>query len=131
VSSHAVQTRWEDLDALGHVGHTAVLVLLEQGRDAFLAEHGIARNQYVVGRCSVTFNREIDPSQHEVTVEAAIRDLGTSSLTTAERILGPAGEVAVEAEFGLVLWDAERRGSRPITDSERASLEGAREGAPA
>jgi hypothetical protein len=32
----------------------------------------------------------------------------------------------VEAEFGLVLWDPAQRGSRPITDSERASL--AREG---
>jgi acyl-CoA thioesterase FadM len=132
VSSHSVQTRWEDLDALGHVGHTAVLVLLEQGRDAFLAEHGIARNQYVVGRCSVTFNREIDSSQDAVTVEAAVRELGTSSVTTAERILSPSGDVAVEAEFGLVLWDAEGRGSRPITETERTSLESAREeGAPA
>ena len=41
MSAHGVQTRWRDLDALGHVGHTAVLVLLEEGRDAFLDEHGI------------------------------------------------------------------------------------------
>jgi acyl-CoA thioesterase FadM len=127
VSSHAVQTRWEDIDALGHVGHTAVLVLLEQGRDSFLGSHGIGPDQYVVGRCSVTFEREIDPSQKEVTVECSVQEMGTSSLTTTERILDPAGEIAVAAEFGLVLWDPQRRGSRPITDTERASLAGAEE----
>jgi acyl-CoA thioesterase FadM len=122
MSTHSVQTRWEDIDALGHVGHTAVLVLLEQGRDAFLRAHGIGADQYVVGRCSVTFQREIDPGQHEVTVECSIRELGNSSLTTGERILSPDGEVAVAAEFGLVLWDPEARSSRPIGDEERASL---------
>ncbi len=75
----------------------------------------------------MTFEREIDAEQKEVTVECAVRELGNSSLTTSERILDPAGEVAVAAEFGLVLWDSERRGSRPITDDERASL-GASEG---
>jgi acyl-CoA thioester hydrolase len=118
-----VQTRWGDLDALGHVGHTAVFLYLEAGRDAFLKRHGIARDQYVVGRCSVTFEREIAPELEEVTVECAARQVGTSSITTGERILGQSGEVLVEAEFGIVLWDSASRGSRPITDNERASLE--------
>ena len=47
---------------------------------------------------------------------------GDSSITTSERILDDAGSAVVEAEFGLVLWDPESRGSRPITDEERASL---------
>jgi acyl-CoA thioesterase FadM len=45
-------------------------------------------------------------------------------VTTNERILDDRGEVVVEAEFALVLWDPEQRGSRPITDEERASLAG-------
>jgi acyl-CoA thioester hydrolase len=118
-----VQTRWGDLDALGHVGHTAVFLYLEAGRDAFLKRHGIARDQYVVGRCSVTFEREIAPELEEVTVECAARQVGTSSITTGERILGQSGEVLVEAGFGIVLWDSASRGSRPISDNERASLE--------
>ena len=126
MTAHDVQTRWDDLDALGHVGHTAVLVLLEEGRDAFLATHGIRRDQYVVGRCRVSFNREIKASQRSVTVECGVRELGQSSVTTSERILAPDGDVAVEAEFGIVMWDAEVRGSRPITETERASLEGGR-----
>jgi acyl-CoA thioester hydrolase len=120
--AHRVQTRWGDLDALGHVGHTAVFLYLEAGRDAFLKRHGIARDQYVVGRCSVTFEREIAAELEEVTVECAARQVGNSSITTGERIVDDSGEVLVEAEFGIVLWDSDQRGSRPITDEERASL---------
>ena len=56
VTGHRVQMRWRDLDALGHVNHPVVLTYLEEGRDAFLKEHGIGREEYVVGRCSVIFN---------------------------------------------------------------------------
>jgi acyl-CoA thioesterase FadM len=121
-SGHEVQMRWQDLDGLGHVNHPVVLTYLEEGRDAWLARHGIQREEYVVGRCSVSFEREIDPVQRTVTVQCALRELGRSSITTRERIVDRSGKVMVEAEFGIVLWDPERRGSRPITDEERASL---------
>jgi acyl-CoA thioesterase FadM len=122
-----IQTRWRDLDALGHVSHSVALTYLEEGRDAFLKRHGIRRDEYVVGRCSVSFHDEIDPALEAVTVECAVRELGRSSVTTSERILGDGGRVVVEAEFGLVLWDPEQRGSRRITDKERASLARAEE----
>jgi acyl-CoA thioester hydrolase len=114
--------RWRDLDALGHVNHAVVLTFLEEGRDAFLAEHGIRRDEYVVGRCTVSFQGEIDPAFEAVTVQCAIRELGRSSVATSERILDDSGRVIVEAEFDLVLWDPEQRGSRRITDEERAAL---------
>ena len=120
---HRVQMRWRDLDALGHVNHTVVLTYLEEGRDAWLAGHGIRREEYVVGRCSVNFRRELDPDWKTVTVHCDVRELGRSSLVTSERILDDAGEIVVEAEFGLVLWDPQQRGSRPISDDERASLQ--------
>ncbi len=123
---HRVQVRWRDLDALGHVYHAVALTYLEEGRDRFLAGHGIGRDEYVVGSCSLRFLREIDPGQEAVTVECEVKRLGRSSFETSERILRDDGEVVVEAEFGLVLWDGERRASRPLSDSERASLEGTR-----
>ena len=119
---HRVQMRWRDLDGLGHVNHTVALTYLEEGRDAWLARHGIPREEYVVGRCSVSFRREIDPALRTVTVQCALRELGRSSVTTSERILDDRGEVVVEAEFDLVLWDPDQRGSRRITDEERAAL---------
>jgi acyl-CoA thioester hydrolase len=124
VAGHRVQMRWRDLDALGHVNHPVVLTYLEEGRDAFLKGHGIRREEYVVGRCSVSFRDEIDPALEAVTVQCEVRELGRSSVTTSERIVDHTGQVLVEAEFGLVLWDPAQRGSRPITDSERASLAG-------
>ena len=123
---HRVQVRWRDLDALGHAYHAVALTYLEEGRDRFLARHGIARDEYVVGSCSLRFVEEIDPGQEAVTVECEIERLGRSSLATSERVLRDDGEVVIEAEFGLVLWDRERRASRPLSDGERASLEGAR-----
>jgi acyl-CoA thioester hydrolase len=122
VSAHEVQVRWRDLDGLGHVNHTVVLTYLEEGRDVFLESCGIGRDQYVVGRCEVTFLAEIDPSFKDVTVTCAVADLGRSSLRTSESILGADGAPVVEAEFALVLWDAATRSSRPITDTERAAL---------
>ena len=127
-TAHRVQTRWGDLDALGHVSHVAALAYLEAGRDAFLRGHGIGREQYVVGHCQVTYRGEIEPGVEAVTVECAVRELGRSSLTTTERVLGPDGAVLVEAEFALVLWDPEERAPRPISDGERASLAPAGEG---
>ena len=53
-SGHRVQVRWRDLDALGHVNHVVVLTYLEEGRDAWLEARGIRRDEYVVGRCTVT-----------------------------------------------------------------------------
>jgi len=123
MTGHRVQVRWRDLDALGHVNHTVVLTYLEEGRDAWLEAHGIHRDEYVVGRCSVQFRHEIDPAFKAVNVECGVRELGRSSLTTAERIVDDEGRVVVEAEFDLVLWDPAQRGSRPISDRERASLE--------
>ncbi len=127
-AGHPVQMRWSDVDALGHVNHPVVLTYLEEGRDAFLADHGIDRDQYVVGRCSVDFKAEIVPDQGSVTVQCSVRELGRSSMRTIERILDRDGSVVVEAEFGIVFWDPAERGSRPITDEERASLEQAAAG---
>jgi len=119
---HRVQVRWQDLDALGHVNHTVVLTYLEEGRDVFLKRHGIRRDEYVVGRCSVNFRDEIDPAFEAVTVECGVRELGRSSVTTSERILDGTGQALVDAEFGLVLWDPVQRVPRPITTEERASF---------
>jgi acyl-CoA thioesterase FadM len=119
--------RWRDIDGLGHVNHVVALTYLEEGRDAFLAGHGIGREEYVVGRCEINYRGEIDPSQKSVTVQCEVREVGTKSVTTAERILGDDGRVVVEAEFALVLWDPRNRGSREISEQERASLAGASE----
>ncbi len=117
-----MKMRWRDIDGLGHVNHTVVLTYLEEGRDAFLESRGIHRDKYVVGRCSVTYLREIKLASATVTVQCVVERLGISSITTTERVFDSVGEAVVEAEFGLVMWDSRVRHSRPITDKERTAL---------
>lgn len=126
-AGHTVQMRWRDLDGLGHVNHVVVLTYLEEGRDAFLAARGIERDEYVVGRCSVEFNGEIDPGFEAVTVQCEVREVGAKSVTTHERILDHTGKPVVEATFHLVLWDPAVRATRAISDEERAALAGSKE----
>ena len=120
---HRVAVRWQDIDGLGHVNHVAFLTFFEEGRDAWLDSLGIARDGYVVGRCTVHYKSEIGPDVKAVEVRVVPASVGRSSLTTSEQLLGPAGEVLAEAEFALVLWDPETRRSRPLTDDERRSLQ--------
>ncbi len=122
VAGHRVQMRWRDIDPLGHVNHNVALTYLEEGRDVFLRDRGIDRDNYVVGRCSVSFVGEILLEFESVVVQCEVTGLGRSSVRTTERVLDGAGNVVVEAEFGLVLWDPDRSASRPITDDERESL---------
>lgn len=117
-----VPLRWGDFDALGHVNHVAVLALLESGRDAWLSSVGIGREDYVVGRCAITFEREIPIHLDAVTATCEAAELRNSSLTTNERLVDADGTTLVRAIFDLVLWDPARRRSRPISDQERAAF---------
>lgn len=125
---HEVQTRWQDFDGLGHVHHAAVLHYLEEGRDEFLRRCEVGPTEYVVGRCTVTYLREIRPETRSVPVECTVVEVGRSSFRTHERIFDPNGEVAVEAEFGLVMWDSATSSSRPISDEERNAMTRTRPG---
>jgi acyl-CoA thioester hydrolase len=118
----AVALRWRDLDALGHVNNAVVLTLLEEGRDAWLASLGIARDEYVIGRCSLSFEHELGADLRSVDVTCVAVDVRGSSLTTRERLTGTAGRLLVDGEFELVLWDPRQRRPRPITDGERSAL---------
>lgn len=122
IDAHTVPMRWNDIDGLGHVGHTVVLTYLEEGRDAFLRSLGVGRFEYVVGRCTITYLKEIKLEWSEVAVRCRVRRLGRSSIDTFEQILDGDGEAAVEAEFGLVLWDPGSSSSRPITETERIAF---------
>jgi acyl-CoA thioesterase FadM len=123
VSDQRVAVRWQDIDGLRHVNHVAFLTYLEEGRDAWLAEHGIARDEYVVGRASVVYRREILPDVRAVIVRCVAAEIGRSSVTTRELLMAEDGELLAEAEFALVLWDPDGHRSRPITDDERRSLQ--------
>ncbi len=117
-----VKVRWRDVDALGHVNHAVFLTYLEEGRDAFYIQTLGGDPGYVVVRLEVDLRAEVRYQDLWVTVRIAAERLGTTSLTTRETIVTPAGEVAAEARVVTVRWDEESREPVPFTEAERARL---------
>jgi acyl-CoA thioester hydrolase len=120
----AVDVRWRDVDALGHVNHAVFLTYLEEGRDAFYQQTLGADPGYVVVRLEVDLRAEVRYEDRRVRVRIEAERLGTTSLTTRETLLTSSGEVAAQARVVTVRWDADGRKPVPFTDAERALLSG-------
>jgi acyl-CoA thioester hydrolase len=116
---HQVSVRWRDVDALDHVNHAVFVTYLEEARDAFYTAILGADPVYVVARLEIDLRTEVRYADRRVSVRIGVERLGTTSLTTAETILTPAGEVAAQARVVTVRWDAARRQSVPFTPAER------------
>ena len=123
-----VNVRWRDVDALGHVNHAVFLTYLEEGRDAFYIQALGSDPSYVVVRLELDLRAEVRYEDQRVTVRIAADQLGTTSLTTRETVVTPAGEVAAEARVVTVNWDAGNRKPLPFTEAERARLSAATAG---
>jgi acyl-CoA thioester hydrolase len=119
---HVVHVRWRDTDAQGHVNHAVFLTYLEEGRDAFYAQVLGTEPSYVVARVEVDLRAEVRHPDQRVTVRIQPERLGTTSLTTRETILTPAGDVVAEARVVTVRWDPSRRSPIPFSDTERGRL---------
>jgi acyl-CoA thioester hydrolase len=122
VFEQVVDVRWRDTDALGHVNHAVFLTYLEEGRDAFFVQTFGGEPDYVVARIEIDLRAEVRHPQRRVTVRLAVESLGTTSLTTRETILTPAGEIAAEARVVTVRWDRRARKPVPFSEAERARL---------
>ncbi len=120
----AVDVRWRDADALGHVNHAVFLTYLEEGRDAFFSQALGSDPSYVVARIELDFRAEIRLTDKQVTVRLEVESLGTTSLTTRETITLPSGGKAAEARVIVVRWDADQHQPAAFTDAERRQLAG-------
>lgn len=119
-----LQTRWTDFDTLGHVTHAAYPVYLDEARDAVLtATVGpFSEFAWVIAHVSLDYKREIVQGTREVVVRSRIAEVGRTSLTFEQEVLGPDGEVAAACRSVLVAWDRDARAARPIDERERALL---------
>jgi acyl-CoA thioester hydrolase len=122
VFEHPVDVRWRDVDSLGHVNHAVFLTYLEEGRDAFYTRILGDDPIYVVARLEVDLRAEVRYPDRRVTVRIDVERLGTTSLTTRETVLTPAGEVAAQARVVTVRWDAAQHKPVPFSDAERTRL---------
>jgi acyl-CoA thioester hydrolase len=123
-----IEIRWRDVDGYGHVNNAVFLTYLEEARDEWL-ERALGADgdawDYVIARVEVDFRRELTLDDDRVLSRCSFHSLGTSSVRTREELVTLGGEVAAEAEAVLVARDRETRRSRPLSERERAALQGA------
>ena len=120
----AVQTRFADLDPLGHVNHVQYLVFMETARLRFMHAHsGGLRGHVLVARSECDHRREVPASTREVEVTVQVESVGRTSFVVRHDVRDGDTLVAV-GRVVLVAVDADRR-PRPVSDEERARLLGA------
>jgi acyl-CoA thioester hydrolase len=120
----AEHVRFADLDMLGHVNNKAYATYFETARVAFMTECGLSdglRVGVAMVRLEIDYRKEI---RFPATLRLGVRllRLGNSSLTLACAIFN--GDVcAATSQSTAVRFDAEARGSKPFSPSERQALE--------
>jgi acyl-CoA thioester hydrolase len=118
-----VQTRFADLDPLGHVNHVQYLVYMETARVRFMYEHGSTlRGHVLVARSECDHRREVPSSTREVLVTVYVERVGRTSFVVRHDLVDGDATVAV-GRVTVVAVDEYHR-PRPVTDAERAGLLG-------
>ncbi|MDT4916759.1 MAG: acyl-CoA thioester hydrolase [Pseudonocardiales bacterium] len=119
-----VQLRFADFDPLNHVNNVAFFELMETARIEVMrsAAPRSLRGHMVVRHASCDYEGEIRGGVRAVDVTVGIEKIGTSSFTLLHEIRA-AGELVAIGRVVMVALD-ESRLPRPLTDEERADLEG-------
>jgi acyl-CoA thioester hydrolase len=114
--------RWRDMDMLGHLNQAVYHELLEEGRGALFASLDRASFPFVLVRVELDYRHEVRRDHGTVDVITRVERVGGKSVTLAQEIVLPDGTVAASGSSVLVAWDPQARGSRALTEGERAAL---------
>ncbi len=122
-----IEIRWRDMDGFGHVNNAVYLTYLEEARDEFLTQllgHDTV-GRIVARRVDIEFLTGLEQEDDEVDVELEVIRIGTSSVTTSERIVAVSdGRVAARSQSVMVHTDEGRATAVPLPDEARRLLEG-------
>ena len=131
--TYECHVRFSDVDVYGHVNNVKYFEYFQEARIAFILSlpgglfDADSSHRQVVARIDVDYKRPIRFRPEPYAVESWVTRIGTSSYALASRIVDQDGTVYSTAEVTLVAFDVTNQRSRPLTDTERARLEGARE----
>jgi len=123
--------RFSDVDVYGHVNNVKYFEYYQEARIAFVQSlagglfDAASTMRQVVARIDVDYKRPILFRPEPYTVETWVTRIGTSSYALASRIIDADETVYSAAEVRLVAFDVDTQRSRPLSDVERARLEGA------
>jgi acyl-CoA thioester hydrolase len=120
----AVDVRFRDVDAMGHVNNAVYSTYMEQARLDYLEDvvgEGIFGDVgVVIADLHVDFARPID-YEESVVVGVRTGELGTSSIPVEHEIRAD-GTVAATAEGSLVTYDSEAGEATPIPEVWRERI---------
>lgn len=124
MTSYRVDLRERDIDAFGHVHYAEYLAFLAQARNLWLAGAGIERpGEHVVARIELDYLNAARLADAAVLVEAAVEEVGHTSLTLGERVRAPDHRHLVRARTVVVRYDPAAAHPVSWTPAERARLE--------
>jgi len=132
VSRHVYQcrVRFSDVDIYGHVNNVKYFEYYQEARLAFLTSMGRAEEEgrfaVVVARVNVDYRRPILFRSEPYAIESWIDRVGNSSFGLSAEIKD-GDTVLSRAEAVLVTFDLMTQAARPLTATERESLEAALE----
>ncbi len=116
----AVQTRFSDLDPLGHVNNAAFFSFMETARLSFLRRYALMPVLVARGECD--YRAEIGAGVRTVDVTVQAESVGRTSFTLRHDLEVDGAPVATGRTV-MVKTDEARRPT-PLTDAERAALLG-------
>ena len=121
MTGKAIDIRWRDLDAYGHVNQAVYLTYAEEVLDAWFLDR-VGRWDYVARRTTIEYVSELTLGDVRAVGSVELVKLGTTSVTTRTTLSAPDGRVAAEVENVVVVIDGKGGGSRPLTEPERTAL---------
>jgi len=121
-----IPIRWRDVDAYGHVNNAVFLNYLEEARDRLVESlFGATAWDFVIARVAIDYRSELNQGDGEAIVRCRVTGFGTSSVRTSEEVRKSDETLAAESESVLVPRDPDTGRSRPLTEDERTTLQGA------
>jgi acyl-CoA thioester hydrolase len=118
-----VPVRYQDVDALGHVNNAIYATYLEEARVQYLPDvlGDTGATEAVLANLEIDYRRPVTIEDDFVTVEVAVVDVGTKSVTFEYDVYA-GGELAAEASTVQVTYDAETNSSTEIPEAWRQRL---------
>ena len=119
-----VPVRFRDTDAMGHVNNAVFLTYLEEARLHFISGvlPGLIEGGLIMARSECDYVGPITVPAGPVTVSMWVERVGRSSFDLGATV-EQAGHLAARARNVIVAYDYATAGSRPLTDSERDTLQ--------
>ncbi len=121
--SPEVQVWWRDFDELGHMTAAAYPAAFEEGVGRFITERwGEHSPAYVTAGTTLDYVREVRRADLPITIGVGVQRVGRASFTLDLVLSDASGTRCCVATTRYVAWDRERRGPRPLAQTERQSL---------